>query len=126
MRAAVSYPPVPTNETQRLETLRRYDILDTEHEPAFDELVALAARLLDMPMALVTLVDEDRQWFKAQLGIDGSETERQDSFCAHALGKPDVMVVPDATTDERFKENPLVLGDPNVRFYAGAPLVAPE
>lgn len=126
MQSATSYPPIPANETQRLQTLRRYDILDTEKEPAFDELVALAARLLDMPMALVTLVDQDRQWFKAQLGIEGSGTTRNDSFCAHALGKPDVMVVPDASTDERFKENPLVIGDPNVRFYAGAPLVAPD
>jgi signal transduction histidine kinase len=126
MRSPLSYPPAPANEAQRLETLRRYDILDTEAEPAFDDLVALAARLLDMPMALVTLIDQDRQWFKAQLGIGGSETERNDSFCAHALGKPDLLVVQDATTDERFKENPYVLGDPNVRFYAGAPLVAPD
>jgi signal transduction histidine kinase len=126
MRSPVSYPPIPANEPQRLETLRRYDVLDTDTEPAFDELVALAAKLLDMPMALVTLVDEDRQWFKAQLGIEGVGTSRNDSFCAHALGKPDVMVVPDAWTDERFKENPLVLGNPNVRFYAGAPLVAPD
>ena len=123
---SASNPPIPANETQRLETLRRYDILDTETEPAFDELVGLAAKLLDMPMALVTLVDEDRQWFKAQLGIDGSETSRNDSFCAHALGKPDLLVVPDAATDERFKENPLVLEVPKVRFYAGAPLVAPD
>ncbi len=126
MRPAVSYPPVPTNETQRLETLRKYDVLDSEAEPAFDELVALTARLLDMPMALVTLVDADRQWFKAQLGMEGTGTTRNDSFCAHALGKPDLMVVPDAATDERFKQNPLVLGNPNVRFYAGAPLVAPD
>jgi signal transduction histidine kinase len=126
MRSPASYPPLPKNEAQRLETLRRYDVLDTEKEPAFDELVALAAKLLDMPMALVTLVDEDRQWFKAQLGIDGSETQRNDSFCAHALGKPDLLVVPDAATDDRFSENPYVLGNPNVRFYAGAPLVAPD
>lgn len=126
MRSAVSYPPVPTNESQRLETLRRYDILDTDAEPAFDELVALAAKLLDMPMALVTLVDQDRQWFKAQLGVDGTETERNDSFCAHALGKPDLMMVPDAAIDDRFKENPFVLDAPKVRFYAGAPLVAPD
>lgn len=126
MRSAASYPPVPANETQRLDTLRRYDILDTEAEPAFDDLVALAARLLDMPMALVTLVDEDRQWFKAQLGIGGSGTDRNDSFCAHALGNPDLLVVPDAATDERFKENPLVVDAPKVRFYAGAPLVAPD
>lgn len=126
MPSPASVPPIPANETQRLETLRRYDVLDTDKEPAFDELVALAAKLLDMPMALVTLVDEDRQWFKSQLGIGGTGTARNDSFCAHALGKPDVMVVPDATADERFRENPLVLGDPNVRFYAGAPLVAPD
>lgn len=126
MRSPASYPPIPENEAQRLDTLRRYEILDSEPEPAFDELTALAAKLLDMPMALVTLVDEDRQWFKAQLGIDGSETQRNDSFCAHALGKADLLVVPDAATDDRFKANPYVLGTPNVRFYAGAPLVAPD
>lgn len=126
MRSPASYPPIPANEAQRLQTLRRYEILDTESEPAFDELVGLAAKLLEMPIALVTLIDEDRQWFKAQLGMDGSETKRNDSFCAHALGQSDLLVVPDAATDERFKQNPLVLGAPNVRFYAGAPLVAPD
>ncbi len=125
-RSPRSYPPIPPDESQRLETLRSYRVLDTPAEPVFDEIVELAARLTGAPMALVTLVDEDRQWFKARLGLDGTETRREDAFCAHALGRTDLMVIPDAKQDERFAENPYVLADPHVRFYAGAPLVAPD
>jgi len=126
MRSRASYPPRPANEARRLETLSRYEVMDTPQDQAFDDLVALAATLLGTPIALVTLVDAERQWFKAKLGLDGSGTSRDDSFCAHALGSPDLLVVEDAAQDERFRDNPLVLGDPNVRFYAGAPLVAPD
>lgn len=126
MRSPVSYPPRPANEAHRLETLSRYEIMDTPPDPAFDDLVSLAAKLIGTPMALVTLVDAERQWFKAKLGLDSSETPRDDAFCAHALGSPDLLVVEDAAQDKRFRDNPLVLGDPNVRFYAGAPLVAPD
>ncbi len=125
-RSPLSIPARPADEPRRLQTLRSYNILDTPAEPVFDEIAALAARLLGTPMALVTLVDEDRQWFKANLGLTGSQCARDDSFCAHALGKPDLMVIPDATLDERFRDNPFVIGDPNIRFYAGAPLVTSD
>lgn len=125
-RSPASYPPIPPDEPKRLETLRSYQVLDTPAEPVFDELAALAARLLDAPMALVTLIDEDRQWFKARLGLEGAQCARNDSFCAHALGRPDLMVIPDATKDERFRDNPFVVADPHIRFYAGAPLVTPD
>jgi len=125
-RSPASYPPRLPDEERRLLSLRSYHVLDTPAEDAFDDLVKLAASLLKMPMALVTLVDEDRQWFKAKVGLDLSETARQDSFCAHAIAKPDLMVIEDTEKDERFRENPLVLADPNIRFYAGAPLVTPE
>ncbi len=125
-RSPLSFPAKPADEPRRLQTLRSYSILDTPAEPVFDEIAALAARLLGTPMALVTLIDEDRQWFKANLGLNDSQCARDDSFCAHALGKPDLMVIPDATLDERFRENPFVINDPNIRFYAGAPLVAPD
>lgn len=125
-RSPASYPPRLPDEERRLQSLRGYHVLDTPAEGAFDDLVKLAASLLGMPMALVTLIDEDRQWIKAKVGLDLSETARQDSFCAHAIAKPDLMVVEDTAEDERFRENPFVLDDPNIRFYAGAPLVTPE
>ncbi len=126
MRSPASYPPRPANETHRLETLSRYEVMDTPPDPAFDDLVALAAKLVGTPIALVTLIDAERQWFKSNLGLAGTGTSRDDSFCAHALGSPDLLIVEDAANDERFRDNPLVVGDPNVRFYAGAPLVAPD
>lgn len=125
-RSPQSIPPRPADEASRLHTLQSYHILDTPAEPVFDEIASLAARLLDTPMALVTLVDEDRQWFKANVGLRDSQSDRDDSFCAHALGKPDLMVIPDAALDDRFRDNPFVVADPHIRFYAGAPLVAPD
>ena len=117
-------PPIPENELGRLEALRSYEILDTEAEQAFDDLTAVAAHVLDVPIALVSLVDEDRQFFKSKHGLAASETSRDVSFCAHAILKPDeVMVVPDASADERFADNPLVTGELGIRFYAGTPLV---
>ena len=118
--------PKSKNEAKRLEVLWQYDVLDTVPEEVFDELTNLAAMICDAPIALISLVDEDRQWFKAKTGITISETSRDISFCAHAIMGEGLFVVPDAMKDERFKNNPLVTTNPKIRFYAGAPLVAPS
>ncbi|MCO8271136.1 GAF domain-containing sensor histidine kinase [Actinoplanes sp. TRM 88003] len=110
-------------EQQRLAALRGYGVLDTEPESDFDDIAVLAAQLCRTPIALVSLVDADRQWFKAHIGLDMCETSREDSFCAHAMYSVDVMQVPDARLDPRFQNNPLVTGAPHIVFYAGAPLV---
>ncbi len=116
--------PIHPDEAQRLRALRRYDVLDTDPELAFDDLVKVAACICDSPMALVSLVDESRQWFKARVGLEATETPRDVAFCAHAILNPDsVMQVCDPKKDDRFKNNPLVTGDPHIGFYAGAPLV---
>ncbi|MDP4528507.1 ATP-binding protein [Alkalimonas delamerensis] len=115
-------PPLPDNETQRLQALQQLAVLDTEAEERFDRLTRLARRLFDVPIALITLVDADRQWFKSRQGLDACETGRDISFCGHAILQPDVFVVPDASKDDRFADNPLVTGAPHIRFYAGAPL----
>ena len=118
--------PFPANEAQRLEALDSYGILDTEAEKPFDDLVRLAAQLCGVPIGVVSLVDGDRQWFKAVQGLPVRETPRDLAFCAHAILAPDTFVVEDAQRDDRFDENPLVLGEPYIRFYAGAPLVVEE
>jgi GAF domain-containing protein len=118
--------PVPKNETKRLKVLWQYDVLDTVPEEIFDDLTELAARICEAPIALISLVDEDRQWFKAKVGVKASETSRDASFCAHAILQDGLFIVPDAAKDDRFKSNPLVTGELNVRFYAGAPLVTPD
>src|SRR5436190_19609960 len=118
--------PIPKNEKQRLKVLWQYSVLDTMPEEIFDDLTELAARICEAPVAMITLVDEDRQWFKAKVGVSINETSRDISFCAHAITQPGLFIVPDATRDERFAKNPLVKSDPKVRFYAGAPLVTPD
>ena len=111
------------NEAERLEALERYQILDTEPEEAFDGLTYLASQVTDMPIALLGLMDRDRQWFKSGVGAKFSEIPREYSFCQHTILHPEqLLVVPDAQHDERFKNSPLVVGEPNVRFYAGAPI----
>ena len=116
-------PEKPLDEKERIAALKRYEILDTLSEDAYDDLLAILAGICGAPMGAISLIDEERQWFKAKLGLDLNETPRDDSFCAHAILQPnELMVVEDTHDDPRFTRNPLVTGVPNVRFYAGAPL----
>ncbi|MBR8839329.1 MAG: PAS domain S-box protein [Stigonema ocellatum SAG 48.90 = DSM 106950] len=119
-------PPLPDNEAQRIDTLLQYKILDTPSEAAFDDLTRLASYICGTPIALISLVDAKRQWFKSKVGLEALETPRDVAFCAYSILQPDVFIVPDATIDERFATNPLVTSDPNVRFYAGFSLTNSE
>ena len=118
-------PARPANEATRLAQLRSLELLDSTNEERFDRITRLAQRLFGVSTALVTLVDEDRQWFKSRVGFAASETPRDISFCGHAILGDDVMTVPDATKDERFRDNPLVVASPEIRFYAGCPIAGP-
>lgn len=111
------------NEAERLSSLISYDLLDTDAEEVFDRFTNLAAQVFGVPIALISLVDRDRQWFKSAFGLSAKQTPRDQSFCAHAIKDSTVFTIPDATKDARFEANPLVTGEPNIRFYAGAPLI---
>ena len=119
-------PPTFPGEEERLQVLDAYDLIDTLPEEALDDLAQLASQIFEVPIALISLVDGHRQWFKARFGLDEVAFPREISFCAHALGSPELFVIPDAAVDERFAGNPLVTGPTGIRFYAGAPLVSPE
>jgi diguanylate cyclase (GGDEF)-like protein len=122
MEAVLKKPEIPQDEEVRLKTLRSLNILDTPPEERFDRLTRMAKRILGVPFALVSLVDENRQWFKSSVGLSVSETPRDISFCGHAILGNEIFIIPDATKDERFADNPLVLNEPYIRFYAGYPL----
>ena len=122
----MSSAPLPDNESERIVALQQCKILDTLPERAFDDICQIAAYICQAPIALVSLIDEHRQWFKARVGLEVPETHRNLAFCAHALLQDDIFIVPDALEDERFADNPLAIGQPFVRFYAGMPLITSE
>jgi GGDEF domain-containing protein len=119
-------PALPDNESDRLRTLQVLNILDSKPEDRFDTITRLTQHLFNVPIAVISLVDENRQWFKSCMGLDAQETPRDISFCGHAILDPKILIIEDASLDDRFSDNPLVTGAPFIRFYAGKPLEAPN
>lgn len=122
----MEHPAIPADESERLRSLHSLHILDTPPEDRFDRLTRLASYCFQLPIATVSLIDSDRQWFKSRVGVDASETPRSQSFCGHAILHEQAFIVPDALADRRFFDNPLVIGPPHIRFYAGQPLHSPS
>jgi len=120
--------PIPPDEQQRMQALREYSVLDTAPEAVYDDIAHVAAGVCDTPIALISLIDGTRNWFKARVGVDDELTEspRDISFCGHAILSKEIFEVTDAVMDERFADNPLVADQPRIRFYAGAPLITPK
>lgn len=118
--------PIPANEKDRLAALHRYRILDTPSEQAYDDITRLASYICQAPIAVISFIDLDRQWFKAKTGLAAPETHRDRAFCAYTIFEPSLLVVPDAAADARFSDNPLVTHQPRIRFYAGAPLLTSD
>lgn len=118
--------PIPADEKERLKSLRKMGILDTEEEERFDRITRIATHLFDVPISTVTLVDSNREWFKSCQGLDQKEGDRAISFCGHAMLAGGIFIIPDAKKDERFADNPMVTGEPFIRFYAGVPLYSAD
>jgi GAF domain-containing protein len=118
--------PLPTNEAERLAALKEYHILDTGTEQSYDDITILASHICEVPTAMISLMDEVRQWFKSRVGLEQQQTSRDVAFCAHAILQNEPLIVRDATTDQRFADSALVTGEPHIRFYAGFPLINPE
>ena len=118
--------PLPANEAERLAALKEYHILDTGTEQSYDDITILTAHICNVPIAMISLVDEARQWFKSRVGLEPQQTSRDVAFCAHAILQEEPLIVRDATKDRRFADSALVTGEPHIRFYAGIPLINPE